>query len=181
MHKYGLHSIAASIIFYSVLIVSLISLTELVAVAKAIAFAYAAWSDTQVCQGTYIQGATRINYSPVTYYGTARYRIELSSTLIYEPRTTNSNVPNWDAIKWDTGGSLLFDGITVWYWDSGIFYTTWETYWLDFETGSAYPQTLTMRVKDVSGWHLPSEVGEASVDILYCGGPLSVNLGQQID
>ena len=86
-------------------------------------------------------------------------------------------MPNWHVIQWSTGSSKLFSsGLRVWYWDSGKFTVSWETRWLDFKTGSAYPVTLVVKVKDISGYHYPSTTGKASVDVLYCGGPMKVQV-----
>ncbi len=164
-----------TVVFYALVLTLLVTIIGFAPIAQAAAFAYAEWNPNPICQGQTSTGLTRINYAPITLYGIARYRIEFPNALVWQPITLGTNLPNPN-IPWrTTNNPMLFSNIEVWYWDSGTFYVTAvSTYWLDFKTGSSYPMSLTMKVKDVSPWHFPSTTGSDTLDILWCGGPQSV-------
>jgi len=163
-----------TIAFYTVIITNILLVIELTAIAYAVAQGKAWWDPDTICNGERSTGLTRINYAPVTVYGFANYRVELASTLIYEPVNIGGNVPSINR-QWDTSQAVIFDNnIEVYFWETDKFLISWETYWLDFRTGSDYPQSLSMRVKDVSGYHWPSTTGTDTLTIQRCSGPLNI-------
>ena len=162
-----IHNIA----FYTLLVTVTISLIGLSAIVYASAIGHAKWYvESPVCTGTPVTGGNWINYIPLSIYGVADYRAELNTDIVTKPTVLGGNVPNL-AAGWQRGSSKLFtQGLTVWYFDSGLFVVSVTTKWMDFKTMSDYPLTLVQKVEDVSGWHVPHTPGEASIDYIVCGG-----------
>ena len=163
--------------FYALLISVIISLVGISAIVYASAIGHAEWytESPKICTGTPVTGGNWINYIPISIYGLADYRAELNTDMVTQPQILGGNVPNL-AVGWRIGSSKLFtSGLTVWYFDSGLFVVSITTKWMDFKTMSDYPLTLVQKVEDVSGWHVPHTPGQASIDYVPCSGaPMSV-------
>ncbi len=92
---------------------------------------------------------------------------------MYAPKNIDGNVPGRLTINWKSGPGRYFSG-RVWYWESHEISTGFNTFWLDYKTGSLYPQTATTKVGfyGVLGFNIYDNPGTAELDILPLpGGP----------
>jgi len=180
--KFTIGSFIEGLIVLSVLSILVISVqvnlviagseTEIFPKVFGLAFGDAEFIPSTVSIGEYSTANTLVRVYPIGFT-VGKYRVELDGFQMYRPRNIDGNVPGYQIIQWRVGEGRYFND-NVWYWESHEIAADFNTFWLDYKTGSPYPQTATTKVGfyGALGFNIYDNPGSADLVILpNPGGP----------